>query len=356
MEYLIATLLKKHGQRSWSELQRRIERANEFRIRNRRGSDPERRITIDRRKLKELADGDPDVALSRYELELLDRFLISYEGFGLAEQPIFERRSLFGELYATEKIAFYLGVRWNEALRTDFIPRWDVSAQNAIKDRISAQVETETIEVAVRDAGRPQLGSRKLRQIHQQAPNRIAVSIASPATAASSEYLLAEMFGVHPNRIPEQPLPIRFVHPTSVEPSAFSERPPAGGRSGGESLWLDGEEHAARQSRDYGVIACARTSADTAAFVVAGNTGPATYGAALHLANDAVTSPLPEFVPDGRQPVMITLVEVQIRKIGNTSGMDNRMISEVSTVDAPRLFQTTGDGWTPVSQPADVPG
>ena len=114
VENVIAELIKENYTSSWLKMENDIATANRFRLsgvsvsgtpviemdlegirrsKAQQGNDSEEeRLTIDRRKLRDLACGKLTTPLSLYELVLLDTYFIRNGGPGLAELPLFRRR------------------------------------------------------------------------------------------------------------------------------------------------------------------------------------------------------------------------------------------------------------------------
>lgn len=349
MEDVIAELIRKHKRTSWLALENAIGAANEFRKKQVPKSRKKVKITIDRRKLQHLAEERPNVPMTRYEYELLDSYLLRRDGSGLAEIPIFRRQeNLFTTLSGTSKVSFFVGVRSVEALNTDVIARWDVSALNAMKDRISTNVETESFEVITRDTVRS-MKSREWQNLRKQATGTVVVSIGSPIASASSEYLLADMFGFVPYREPQSPSPIRFIHSGNETSSAFTQHPRDvdGLQEVEAALLINGEPYVSSNSgAEFGIIAGRRTGTDQAAFVVAGNSGPGTYAAAEFFASGQVSAPLPDYESEGPQPVVLAVVSTRIHTAATNRRIDNRTTENTRLAAAPLVFRYKGSqGW-----------
>lgn len=349
MQYVIAELIRNHKGSSWLAMERAIASANLFRVKaHRRDRVKKNEITIDRRKLQQIGEDLPGVPLTAFEYELLDAYLLRKTGTGLAEIPIFRREeNLFHTLSAAERVSFFVGVRWIEALNNDMIARWDVSALNVMKDSISTHVETESFEVNTRNTTRP-LDPQDWQTLRNQATGKVVVSIASPVACASSEYLLADMFGFDPYEPGSSAPPLRFVHPDNDFESAFLVEPTEvpGLRKDGTAMMINDKTHRSRRNGpDFGVVVGTRTAPDHAAFVIAGNSGPGTFAAAEFFASGRISTTLPRYERKGSQPVLVALVNTSIHSTQSDRRIDTRSVGETCLKSPPMVFRHGRGGW-----------
>lgn len=342
MDYVVAELIENHYKGSWLALQNSIANANRDRWTGLAEDEEKPKIYIDRRKLQQIVAGE-DVPLTRYELELLDSYLLHVDGVGLAEVPIFRRReNLFHTIANSSRVSFFVGSRTiGEA---DMISRWDVSALNAMKDPISNHVETESFEVPSRDTGRHP-NEKEWQALRNQTTGNVVVSVGSPIASASSEYLLGEIFGTAAYKRPAKRLPVQFAHPSADAKSAFMLRPKEveGLKAKDAAVLIDGEIRiSGTDGRDFGVVVARRMTRDHALFVIAGNRGPGTFAAARSLASGQINVSLPPFPrnDDGwtRQPVLVALVSTSIRAEESDRSIDRRTVGEILLESPPALF------------------
>ena len=358
MKYVIGELIEEHKKSSWQALEDAIATANLFRRDNRRGgalddeeSDQttgEVKITIDRRKLQKLAEGNKNIPLSAYELELLDTFFVKRSGTGLAEVAMFRRQEdLFHVLGKADGVSFFVGARYVESLDTDVIARWDVSAFNALRDRIPNKTATDSFDVASRNVGRP-LHPKEWSSLRRQATGNVIVSIGSPIASASSEYLLSEMFDIRAYNARSTPPPVCFAHGNADYPSAFVREPTevAGMRDDSAALLIDSQAHVScTEGAEYGVVVGQRTGPDHAAFVVAGNTGPGTMAAAEFFATGQISAALPKYATTEKQPVLVALISADIGSVVTDRRIDKRTIGNTKLVGRPFVFEYLNRQW-----------
>lgn len=374
MENIIAELIKEHRKdRSWQALSNAIAAANRFRLDNhqthsaqlaealpkqalggakksRQVKAPRRpKITLDRRKLQDLYKGKTNIPLTIHEMELLDTYFTRDGGSGLAELPMFRRREdLFQVLSKADRVSFFVGACFVESLNAEMIARWDVSALNAMRDRIGRDTAMESFDVATRNIGRP-LDQKEWRALRVQATGNVIVSIASPIANASSEYLLAEMFDIQAYRARSALPSVCFAHASDDSPSAFVREPAEveGMNSDDVALLVNGQTHVTkRNGSEYGVVIGQRTGpADHAVFVVAGNTGPGTMAAAEFFATGQISETLPRYAKSDQQPILVAIISTDIGSAVTDRRIDKRTVANTKMVGRPLVFEHSGRKW-----------
>jgi hypothetical protein len=349
MEFLITELLKKHNPGSWVQMQKAIAAANAFRIPA--GSTPRNapRVTIGRRKLQKLTQGE-DVKVSREDLELLDAWFLRKEGRGLAEMPIFRRqRNLYQTLTEADRVSFLVGSRHIniDYLESDMISSWDTRALNMVKDPLTANTQTETFEIPTRDTGTP-VSFDEWISLRNRCTGGIVVSVGSPIASASSEFMLADMFGFSAYEEPPSPSPLRFLYNGNFFRSAFALPPEAAPdvKGSGAALLLNGKRYGSARNTDHGVIVACRTAKDRATFVIGGNGGPGTYAAAEFLASGATPATLPDYQSESLQPVLALVVSTRIVTAVTARQVDNRTVDKVKLVGGPWVYHHDEQSWS----------
>ena len=369
MENIITELINEHRKDcSWQALSNNIAAANRFRLDNRRSNSVQLteaslkqetekgkkrkqtnkiKITLDRRKLQDLSKGIASIPLSIYEMELLDTYFIRNGGFGLAELPVFRRQEDLFHVLKANRVSFFVGARFVESLNTEMIARWDVSALNAMRDRLGKDTTTEAFDVATRNIGRP-LEQKEWRALRRQATGNVIVSIASPIANASSEYLLAEMFDIQAYRARTALPSVCFAHANDDSPSAFVREPAeVEGMNGNETaLLVNGQPHvSSHEGVEYGVVIGQRTGPDHAAFVVAGNTGPGTMAAAEFFATGQISETLPKYADSAKQPILVAIISTDVGSAATDRRIDNRTVANTKMIARPLVFEYSGKKW-----------
>ena len=364
MENVIAEMLRRSKKSSWPALSRDICHANREHAdayerelksvsRGRRKTAARRdrkklKFTIERRKLQDLAEGIKDVPLSQHEFEVLDRYFTRDGGPGLAEFPLFRRRAdLFRELLQAERASFFVGARYVQAIESETIARWDVSALNAMCDRIGT-VGTESFFVPSRNVGR-RLPAKMWNQMCARATGSAFVSIGSPLANSSSEYLLAEMFKVNAFAGGSAPMPpVCFVH-ADIDPVRTFARMHCDVdlRDANATILIDGDQYVSDlDGVEYGVVVAQRTGIGHTAFVVAGNSGPGTMAAAELFAKGQINVDLPSYVQRGIQPVLITVIATNISTTATDLRIDTRTVADTRVVGEPILMANDKGKWS----------
>lgn len=285
-------------QTSWAELERGVRKANNV--------PSNETAPLDRRKLKKLAEGDPDVVMTLHEFEALDRFLEPL-GHGLASTPLFEKPDVLLSIAdAAKRVTFLPGSKPAKESRIN-LDRWDVKALAKVQrgvNRFGPQTQFDIRDVLLHedpdDAWRSVTEGSWVKLLDDMKGPTIIVPGSGRATHAS-DAVLSRMFSVAPmtDDQDKSALPFHFVWPEKLDhvfPSAFrftlgelaeknKKAADAVRKHAGPALEVDGRVYLDRirqsSSRDtYGVVVAQRRPGGQIWLVLAGITGPATYAAA----------------------------------------------------------------------------
>jgi hypothetical protein len=254
---------------------------------------------------------------------------------------------LFHLLGNAQAVSFFVGSRFVESLDTDVIARWDVSAFNALRDRIPNRTATDSFAVLSRNVDQS-LNAKDWGSLRRQATGNVIVSIGSPIASASSEYLLAEMFDIPAYRARSNPPPVCFAHVNPDYPSAFVREPTEVEDMSDDAaaLLINGEAHVTcAEGTEYGVVVGQRTGPAHAAFVVAGNTGPGTMAAAEFFATGQISATLPKYATAEKQPVLVALISADIGSVVTDRRIDKRTIGTTKLVGRPFVFEYLNRQW-----------
>jgi hypothetical protein len=294
---------------------------------------------IDRRKLKKIADsGDGKLSLSFLELEALNKFLV-LKGIGLA--AVFERPSLLSHLAESGDVTFIIGTTPFKSVSG--VSRWDMRAMANLLGgcgRYSPQIHF-TIEESYfhpaesfqtgRNGSLPFRDEQWFAALQHARPVSIA-SIGSMQAAHSTEWLLSQMFCVHPFQPNHgKSLPFSFswpAHRLRGFASSFSI-PGKPLKKGAMAIRLEDRTIAvdtlAEEWDDYGIVAaqCRRPRAIVA--VLSGLGGPSTFVASRLV--DKMITDLPEGVGDQPGPVVWSAVKARVRRNPRLDGDQREVIS-----------------------------
>jgi hypothetical protein len=310
----LAELLRRFADEegSYNKLEHRIEELND----ERHGADeqPARR-TVDRRKLKQIADGFTDVSFTFDELFALEAYF-ELRGESLARRPLLRKPDILQTLSETTELVFLLGARYdNDRGRTN-LSDYDVLAMTEIQTRVSRFASP--VLLGYRDV----LLKEKLAQVREVLAETCdslfddagpsLVSVGSPRACHASEAMLAAMFGVErftPTDAAD--VPFHFVwpaHDRQAVKSAFvlhesdldsGHRDAIAAVSKGtralraEDEILLAEPPEWERSRDVGVICCQRRASGQIWVCVAGLSGPGTLASAMLIDSLAASIPRP---------------------------------------------------------------
>lgn len=313
-------------------------------------------VPVDRRKLSRIANSDTRVTFDLDELRALDRFLAPH-GEGLAEKPLLERRALLSTLAAKDAVMMLLGSYPSVEQHND-VSRWDVRALSALQGELGQlhpSTQPRINDVLLREEVATSRKERALFQGYLDDTELSICSIGASRANPASEVALARMFGVRPFVPPKphrrRPLPFHFIwSPNALKfyPSAFArdaadiseDYPDRCKEIEAEEAWalqVEGELYSVPRTRSvktwssYGIVAAQRRENGQVWVVVAGLSGPATFGAALAVVSQK-TGPLPESLP-GVQTSRIcwSLIETPV-VVDDTIPGDSRTVGDVRLV------------------------
>jgi len=279
---------------------------------------------LDRRKLKKIVDGDPDLVLSMAELHALDRYLEPL-GDGLAYNSFFKRSNALQTVAAANKpVTFLLGSKSVDGSRLS-LDHWDVNAFAEIQrgvSRFSRDIRFDIRDVPLheelKEARKSAAKGKWLTLLRNGGPS--LVCLGSSRATHVAEVMLAKMFGTKPfvdDPALKAKLPFHFVWNSKLKhvfPSAFRYTAedleaidPSASKivqsKGASALEMGGTVHLDRlkqrnTTESYGVCVAQRRPGGQIWFVLAGVTGPSTYAAALLASSLAL--PLRPKDPDSR--------------------------------------------------------
>jgi len=329
---------------SYSALSRAIERANPSGTQAGSGQDPPTPI-LDRRKLKAIVEGAPNLVLSLQELRALDRYLDRF-GEGLAFKPIFEQPDILQTLADSGRVTFLLGSKLEGEHR--YFSHWDVLAMAEIQRGINSSevsVRLDVEDVLLQKTLHSTAASLKLgrwtKLLEDQGPS--LVCLGSTRTSPATEAMLCRMFERPECEDPppgeKQHLPFRFAWKPGIgyvfssyfhlhSDDIFSRDPDAAKavREGDASALVTAEElfldrvHPERPGYTYGVCVAQRRRRGQVWLVLAGVTGVATFVAAKLAKN--LTTRLHEQKPDQNSAVYWAVIRARVeedldRPLGN---------------------------------------
>lgn len=320
-----------------------------FRIPDKEGKPTMKPMTIDRRKLDRIAAGDDGVSLHVWEMRVLASYFERKHGVDLANSPLFEKVSIYESLTNGGKVSFLFGLRPDEIERANSLRLWDLRSMTAIAEEAyqtghRLELDWHFIEPAA-------------ASIFESTPKGWnLISIGSPRANVASEVLLAKMFCV-PAFLPEgssrrPSLPFRFVWPqalrstfatpvTSLNGVVNSAERAALEEGRAEAMLINGHIHVVdkryTEATIPGIVAAQRMMDDRIVVVVAGLSGPATFGAAKLLKEFAAELPKPS--PEtGRATLVWAAVEVHVVAKGDALG-DTRVPDRLGFIAGPEIWR-----------------
>jgi hypothetical protein len=333
-ELRLRPLLKGHAERlgSYDKLASEIEMATGGQTK------------VDRRKIKNLVEGD-DVPLRVSELRALDAFLSPF-GQGLGVTPIFDQSGPLSEIAARGDVQIFVGAFPRPELGRIDVSRWDLQAQALLVRRL---YQYSDIRFELSDTLYRPSSEMRAKATHgdESVERKSIISIGSSRVCTETEFLLSRIFGV--NAFHEPPrggpqLPFYFVWPDGGQQagleSAFclkgsdilAQAPDlsadlSNGDTSVAAILSRGELLPVDRSGDswttYGVIVAQRRRTGALWAVVAGLSGPATYGAALCLAE--LDRAVPGSELGSHSPVQWAIVEVFVER-SDTPGDPRRVV------------------------------
>ena len=323
-----------------------------FRIPDKEGRPTSNPVTIDRRKLDRIAAGDEGVNLRLWELRLLASYFERNQGIDLSETPVFEKLSFYEPLTKGGKVSFLFGLRPEASERANSLRLWDLRSMTVIA------------EEAYQTGHRLELDWRFV----ETAPANILegksegwnfVSIGSPRANVATEVLLAKMFGVAPFQsepghprlsfpfsfVWAQPLRSTFATPvTSLQATVGADELAALKSGRASAMLINGRAHVVENSYTEatipGVIAAQRMIDERIVVVVAGLSGPATFGAATLLKDLAAELPPASADPD-HAAVMWAAIEVHVVAKADAFG-DTRVPDKWEFITTPEVWSPAG--------------
>jgi hypothetical protein len=313
--------------------------------------------TVDRRKLKDIVDGE-DFTISVQELIALDHYL-SLSGQGLADHPLFQKESVLQGLAVNEKIVFLLGAfRRDDEARND-VSLWDVKAFQAIFDgvqRLRTGIQGSLQDVFfLNDQGHHNQHPRGCDAILKE-PRLSVCSIGSPKANVVTEMILAKMFHEKPFARSTRPVPFKFFWPGEEErkerkfASTFVMRPGefehkttrrrmskqcVGALVIKDEIYEVAPHHRGWWS-DYGVVAVQKLTGQRVRLVIAGITGPTTYATAL-ACGGMLNVAIPQSDEKKDSAVLWAVIRTQIRTKKPGIG-DIRDIESIEVVRKPESW------------------
>jgi len=377
MEYVIAELIWEHKKdSSWHGLEDAIKAANRDRLAQLRnnGATPaltgrradkadatkpakvSLKSTIDRRKLQEIAERKPNLPLSQHELELLDTYFIRHGGPGLAEIPVFRRsEDLFQVFNKAHRVSFFVGARFVEALQSEMIARWDVTALNTLRERLPGEVDTESFVVATRDVG-VKLGKKEWERLCALASGNVLASIGSPIACAGAEREMAGMWGIPAYRPAAERPPVCFAHGNRDFDSAFVRDPAdvPGMKNDEGALIVNDEVYVSRRDgAEFGVVVGQRTGHESATFMIAGISGPGTLAAADFFASGQINVALPPYTRKANQPIAVAVIRTEIGRTDAPAArrIDKRSVENTTMAARPMVFEHIANEWVVTNEP-----
>lgn len=291
---------------------------------------------LSKNKIIKLLDGSKDVSLTISELIKLSNIFEADKSF--AARPIFIRNANLLDAFSSEpKISFLVGSQYWEKIGGEVVAAWDLRALRILFRSAEFSGKMKEIEHVTHYGDNIQAikGSHWYQSINSREWNQSLISLGSPMSTHSSEYLLSKMFSVMPFRHPDpieiqcpQRLPLYIYWPRKenrgVTQSAFlvthkeflklvpkgQPQPTISQRAFilGTKVFISD-----RDTANYGIIATQRKSKGQVHMVFFGTYGPTTYGAAKLLMEEGIPNKLDEYNPKKPLGVMTTVYRVYIK-------------------------------------------
>ena len=314
---------------SWHALQTKIELAT-----------GDKKLTVDRRKLKKLCSGD-DVAsipLTINELKALQIFFYNRGDIPLRDNMIFSRPKTLLDGFANEtNVTILLPTRFNDKANVEMCSRWDLRAVGSLT---STPVFREVKLVGLSDVfhyGPEVRGVQLIEAIEAEEwyltvkDSQAVISIGSPFGNYASELLLCEMAGVEVPFVPlpdSENLPFRFLWKSQnyMSGSAFALRENPVSKPSDQSMQeqdnvnrglLVGDDwYPARRIGDSTNLVVAQFQNGRLRIVMSGIYAPATLGLAEQLAEGHI----PLLISDKQNHLLIATV---VSSIDRSQGDEN---------------------------------
>lgn len=326
--------------------------------------EPNRKPIIDRRKLKRIADSDPDLVLSLRELRALDRYLEQFDE-GLAQKPLFVKPDILSSLAAAEKdVVFILGSRPEpNGLRFN-VSHWDVMAMADIQYSLYglSQVRCKIQDMLLSETVAGARGVLRRKEwsdmLGEKGPSIVCFGSTKSVHACNS--MLATMFSVplfeSAKLNPQVRLPVRYAWPPppkhltllpshfNVSPEELAKIDPGAARAvqkQDSALLLEDEAYVDELLRrgngqTYGAVFAQRRRRGQIWVVVAGLTGPATYAAGLMVKK--IATRLLEEKPGRDSPVYWAVIGASVHKTRNVSSGSSYEVDEGEILTGPHKW------------------
>ncbi len=358
---------RKEKEGSYAALARAIAKSNA--AASQTDAEPEDRSrALDRRKLKAIVEGAPNLVLSLQELRALDCYLERY-GEGLAYVPLFEKPDLMQTLADSGRVTFLLGSKPEPEHR--YFSHWDVLAMAEIQRGISSSemsVRFDIQDVLLHQTLEAAAASSKIggwtELLDDRGPS--LVCLGSSRTGPAAEAMLCRMFQrpefESPPPAEKQRLPFHFVWKPMLDyvfPSNFhlgsadiSSRDPDAAKAvrednasavvTAEDVFVD-PVHPDHTGDTYGVCVAQRRKRGQVWLVLAGVTGVATFVAAK-LAKNLATR-LHEQKPGQDSDVYWAVIRARVTEDPNRPLASVRTFAEEAVVSGPHVWRReTGMG------------
>lgn len=313
---------------------------------------------IDRRKLKQIADGD-DVKMSFVELQALD---VYFNSRGL--QRVLNTPTILASVAGLRNVVFFLGAKHKVDMS-----RWDVVAMATLQRaiyRLSRRVKFDIQDVQLFDESEELNEGKRAEQLNylmnepwfEAAYNQSTtalISIGSPKACHATEVMLARMFDIEPfgksNQAESSGPPFRFVWGNMIGcQSSFATIEPRENTGTPEEYNAIGIDVGAKRIAcsvdgddrlQYGIIAAQYRKPMQLWLVVAGLTGGATEACSRFL--ETFIGSVPPLSGDRRHSdVLWAVVEAHISKVTSAhplSGSDRR-IAECRLYGDPKVYES----------------
>lgn len=293
---------------------------------------PEKKWRIDRKKLQRITEHDEYLKLTISQWIALDRYFSS-QGISFSNMPLFER-NILEPLADCGHVCFILGSVRSERDHRNNVRAWDCRSMAILLQEIAKTgnpIELEIQDILLDETFNIALLENEAWFQYLNKPGCSVVSIGSPRICVASEILLAEMFRLPRFKSnPMCPLPFRFIwnekslpYESSVSlspehlPRPYRALATSVLRNESDALMVGPDVHGfpriPTNSKCPAVIVAQRRSGRGVWMVVAGLSGPGTFGAAEFISNQ-VTDSLPLASERGQHgPVLWGVAMIPVR-------------------------------------------